>query len=109
VVYDRSDRNSVFDLVGGLGNLPACPLPPDPVPPRPPVPASFVDQLQARVDGSNELSRSEQTLLLADIKDQLGAMSKDSAMLLLFRLRTRADVYQPVAREVEELLLQLGA
>ncbi len=108
--YDHADANSVLDLARALMMCPECPELPDERPPRPPVPLSYagltVQALRDRLDSTDDLTRQQQVLVLADLKAVMQSSEVNPAtcreLLLVFSRRPELTV--AIANEVTELL-----
>ncbi|WP_026316416.1 TIR domain-containing protein [Actinokineospora enzanensis] len=89
-------------LRGVLLSLPTAPPLPDPLPPDPAVP--YLDPLRERLDEAR-LEPSEIRELLRQLRLRLRDEHERAAVWgLLVRMRTRTDLPQPVASEIEKVL-----
>ncbi len=110
--YDHADANSALDLARALMTCPDCPDLPDEMPARPAVPRSYAGQtvqaLRARLDVTDDLTRQEQVLLLADLKNvmETATVSDTTSRELLRELGQRPELIVSVANEITALLAE---
>ncbi len=108
--YDHTDANSILDLVRALMLCPEAPALPDTMPARPPVPRSYagitVQALRERLDATNDLTRQEQVLLLADLKTvmQSAEVSSSTCRELLVDFSRRPELTVTVGNEITQML-----
>jgi hypothetical protein len=108
VNYERVDKASALRLVAAIENLdPIRPLP-DPLPVPPPVPISYLTRLQERVTVDSELARTEQELLLVELR-RLAEVGdeRDDVLFLATRFRSRHDLNVRVASDLDDLIAVL--
>lgn len=110
VRFDETDKRSILQLVADLHALPAPPPLPDPLPPAPPAPISYLRALHEKVAVTHETSRSEQELLLVELRRRLGSGADQAELaILLERFRRRDDLNVYVAEAIDDLLAPLDA
>lgn len=108
VRYERVDKASALRLVAAIENLdPIRPLP-DPLPVQPSVPISYLTRLQERVTVDSELARTEQELLLVELR-RLAEVGdeRDDVLFLATRFRSRHDLNIRVAGDLDDLIAAL--
>jgi hypothetical protein len=83
---------------------------PDPLPRPPEVPISYIADLSERIENRPELSRSEQSEFLLDIKKAISHedISVDDAVGLLANFRRRSDLYASIADEIDKLKSEIA-
>ena len=68
VTYKQGDRDSLLSLLRSLRNSAGSPDPPIPPPPRPSVPVTYLTGIRDTIVSTDELSRSQQFAVLAELK-----------------------------------------
>ncbi len=108
--YDHADANSVLDLARALMTCPDCPALPEAMPTRPAVPRSYagltVQSLRDQLDATDDLTRHQQVLVLADLKAIMTSseVSPSTCRELLLEFSRRPELTFAIATEVAELL-----
>jgi serine/threonine kinase PknH len=81
---------------------------PDPLPPPPPVPYEYLQRLGVAIDSPEELSPTEQTTILADLRHALRQEDDESVRedirRLLGALRRRSEITHGNVEEIDDLL-----
>lgn len=105
VDFRKQDRDAAFRLARALSTVPPPKPLPDPLPDPPEVPISYLGSLTGQVETSSNLTYTEQSALLVDLKRGLRDLeTADDARTLLERLRKRRDLFARIAEEIDELL-----
>ncbi len=102
--YGSSDKNSIFELMRALKDVPACPPLPVPMPAHPAAPVSDLTQFREQIDSPEELSSSQQFNLSAELRARLGGPDDLAVRSLLEKLAKRRDLVPRVADEVNRAL-----
>jgi len=103
VDYRKADTEAALSLARALNRMQAAPALPSPLPSPPPVPTSELERLNGLVQ-RDSLNYDEQIRLVVDLKASLIGPDPASARSLLEQVRSRRDVFQIVAREVDQAL-----
>ena len=103
VNYDSS-RNSAIELMRAFKNVPQCPPLPEAMPERPVVPISYLTTYREQIDSSDDLTRAQQFVLLADLRARLDGPDGAVVRSLLEKLAKRHDLVVPVAEELNRVL-----
>ncbi len=107
VTFTATDNDALIALTRALYKLPPCPPLPDPLPTPPLAPISPTNALIAsareRVESSGDLAKSEQMVLLGDLKSLL-ARSPESACDLMQQFKNRDDVTANIYAEITSIL-----
>jgi serine/threonine kinase PknH len=86
---------------------------PDPLPEPPPVPYEYLQRLGVAIDSPEELSPTEQTTILADLRHALRQEDDESVRedirRLLGALRRRSEVTHGTVEEIDDLLARYPA
>jgi hypothetical protein len=86
---------------------------PDPLPEPPPVPYEFLQRLGVAIDSPEELSPTEQTTILTDLRQALRSEDDESVRAdicrLLRALRRRSEVTHGTVDEIDDLLRRYPA
>ena len=67
-----------------------------------------MNELQNEIGSHAEIARSRQVLIIADLKGRLGTPDRQAAILLLRRIRDRADIGYQAAVDIDETLAKLA-
>ena len=108
VDYDHQEAHSILAVIRAINGLGPTPPLPDPRPERPVVPISYMNELQNEIGSHAEIARSRQVLIIADLKGRLGTPDRQAAILLLRRIRDRADIGYQAAVDIDETLAKLA-
>ena len=108
VDYDHQEPHSILAVIRAINGLGPTPPPPDPRPERPVVPISYMNELQNEIGSHTEIARSRQVLIIADLKGRLETPDRQAAILLLRRIRDRADIGYQAAVDIDETLAKLA-
>lgn len=102
--YDPARPVTVLAVIRAINELRPAPPLPRMMPARPVVPISYMTGLQNEIGSEEEIGRSRQMVLIADLKGRLSGPDKDAALMLLTRIRQRTDVSYQAAVDIDELL-----
>jgi hypothetical protein len=97
------NRESIKALVKALNKLPPAPLLPDPLPTPPEAPIARIAEL-VEILNKPELSFSEQTSLVFELKNLLGTDEDANARLLLKKLLKHPSLRASIAQEINGIL-----
>ena len=105
VDYRNRTPDSAIQLAKALARIPAAKPLPELLPTPPEVPVSYLGGLAARI-AAKTLSKEEQLLLVADLRDGLRnpASAEDSRALLL-KLKKHPDLRARTEKDINELLV----
>lgn len=103
--YTPDDTDPCADVCRALADLgPTRPLP-DPLPQRPAIPVSYLTHLKAKLESKAQLSWRNQVVLLSDLKSRLDGPDREPVLLLLKAFRSRRDISEQVARDIDAILV----
>jgi hypothetical protein len=108
VDYDHEDPHSILAVIRAINGLEPTPPLPEPMPPRPVVPISYMNELQTEIGSQAEIARSRQIVIIADLKGRLATTDRQAAILLLRRIRERADIGYQAAVDIDETLARVS-
>jgi len=102
--YAPDDSDPCGDICKALADLGPTRLLPDPLPPRPAIPVSYLTHLKAKLESKAQLSWRNQVVLLSDLKSRLDGPDREPVLLLLKAFRSRRDISEQVARDIDAIL-----
>ncbi len=107
--YTERTADSAVALVTAAANRPPAPALPEQLPAPPPPPLSYMNPYREQIQ-SNDLSYRDQAQLVLALRGHLqDEDERDTARGLLVELRSRQDIVESIARDVDELLASVPA
>jgi hypothetical protein len=95
-----------LSLRKALDEMPAPGELPDPLPDPPPVPTTYLHREWEQIN-DEDLTFAQQAALVAKLRSLLEGDDRPVAIELLRKLRARPDVAQQVARDIDDLLVEV--
>lgn len=103
--YEPEKKDSVLSLLKAVDGLPDSDPLPDPLPEEPPVPISYLTELRERVQVKHDIARTDQVLLVAEIRRRLEKGTDDRELgIVLETFRARDDLNVHVANQIDDML-----
>ena len=106
VDYRKRDPDTVLRLARAIIHVPPPKPLPDPLPEPPELPLSYLGRLHEQVAAASTLSFEKQSAIVVDLKNALrDPETHQDARTLLDRLKKRRDLFFPISREIDEILV----